>query len=89
MICKTFDKAPSSYAVVKEITTSAKSYENIVKTAATKSRAWYILFPNQPYAFGPIRFDKEVGEQEARLWAKEWAGLNRLPAGFKCWPTND
>ena len=55
----------------------------------TKAKAWYIMFSGDVYALGPLRFDKEVTEQEARQEAREWAGVTRLPQGFQCWPTSD
>jgi len=52
-----------------------------------KSRAWYIKFPADVYALGPVRFDKPVGAGWVRQWAREWAGVVRLPRGFQCWAT--
>jgi hypothetical protein len=54
-----------------------------------KSKAWYISFPCDAYALGPIRFDHEADEQEVRQYARNWAGVTRLPNGFECWTTND
>ncbi len=51
-----------------------------------KSFAWYIKFPQDAYALGPVRFDRKVSEREARQWAREWEGVKRLPSGFQCWP---
>jgi hypothetical protein len=53
------------------------------------SKAWYIKFPGDAYALGPIRFNHEANETEVREYAKEWAGVKRLPKGFQCWPTDD
>ena len=53
------------------------------------SKAWYISFPCDAYALGPIRFDEPVGESKAKAWAREWAGVTRLPNGFQCWTTSD
>lgn len=50
-----------------------------------KSRAWYIHFPGDPYALGPVRFEQPVSERELRAWVRAWAGLRRLPRGFSCW----
>lgn len=44
---------------------------------------WYIKFPGNPYAYGPI---EAANESAARSWAREWLGLDRLPKGFACWP---
>ena len=54
-----------------------------------KSNAWYIMFPNDVYAMGPIRFNKPTAETKVRQWARNWAGVSRLPQGFSCWKTND
>ena len=54
-----------------------------------KSKAWYIYYPGDPYALGPIRFDKEVGMMAVREWAKEWEKVDKLPVGVSCWPTSD
>lgn len=54
-----------------------------------KAKAWYIKFPRDVYAMGPIRFENEVGETEVRKYAKNWAGCSRLPNGFQCWTTSD
>jgi hypothetical protein len=54
-----------------------------------KSKAWYIKFPIDPFALGPVRFEKPVGERAVRKWTREWDHLKRLPRGFECWPTND
>ncbi len=54
-----------------------------------KSKAWYVKFPMDAYAMGPIRFQNEVDEKTVRQYAKEWEGCKRLPKGFECWTTND
>jgi hypothetical protein len=54
-----------------------------------KSKAWYIKFPLDAYALGPVRFMTPVGETAVRKWAREFDGVKRLPRGFQCWPTND
>lgn len=59
-----------------------------------KSNAWYIKFPADAYALGPVRFEKPVGEREVRKYAREFEyGKNtegkRLPHGFACWATDD
>ena len=54
-----------------------------------RSKAWYIMFPNDPYALGPVRFEKEVTETEVREYARKFEGCTRLPQGFHCWTTND
>lgn len=51
-----------------------------------KSKSWFIKFPADFYALGPVRFDIPVPERDVRQWAREWAGVNKLPAGFQCWP---
>lgn len=47
-----------------------------------KAIRWYIKFPADAYALGPI---EAVTEYEAREWARQWTGLKRLPRGFQCW----
>jgi len=54
-----------------------------------KSTAWYIMFPNDVYAMGPVRFNKPTSESQVKQWARNWAGVTRLPNGFSCWKTND
>lgn len=44
---------------------------------------WYILFPLDAYAMGPI---EARNEREARAWARRFEGVTRLPRGFQCWP---
>ena len=53
-----------------------------------KASAWYIMYPQDPYALGPIRFDKPVNEREIRKFVRETYEENkqRLPKGFSCWP---
>jgi len=49
---------------------------------------WYILFPGEAYAYGPIQARSET---EARQWVREWLGgwlhkeLRRLPKGTQVW----
>lgn len=45
-------------------------------------KRYYWLFPNDPYALGPS-YAKNV--KDARRQAREWAGVSRLPKGFKVW----
>lgn len=52
-----------------------------------KSKAWFIKFPLDPYALGPVRFEKPVTEAEAREWTRDWEKVRRLPNGFQIWPT--
>ena len=54
-----------------------------------KAKAWYIKFPMDAYALGPLRFDKPVGERKVREEARKFEGCSRLPRGFQCWPTSD
>jgi hypothetical protein len=60
-----------------------------MSTEAIKSKAWYIKFPCDAYALGPIRFTEPATEKDARQYARRWAGVKRLVKGFQCWPTND
>ena len=52
----------------------------------TRCKWWYIKFPMDAYALGPVEFDHEATEQEAREYAREFDGCKRLPVGFECWP---
>ena len=54
-----------------------------------ESKSWYIKFPCDAYAMGPVRFPKPVDEKEVRAYARKFDGTKRLPAGFECWTTND
>jgi len=49
------------------------------------AKKWYIMFPADAYAMGPVEFDKPVGEKEVRDYAREFEGVKRLPQGFSCW----
>ena len=51
----------------------------------TKKR-WYIKFPLDAYAIGPIEANNEAA---ARQWAREFSGVKRLPVGFECWETSE
>lgn len=51
-----------------------------------KAKKWYIKFPLDAYALGPINFYDEVNEQKVREWARKFEGVKRLPNGFQCWP---
>jgi len=55
----------------------------------TKSKAWYIKFPLDAYALGPMRFPEPVDEKEVRQQTRELEGCKRLPIGFQCWTTRD
>jgi len=50
-----------------------------------KSKKWYIKYPCDAYALGPVYFDKEVGEQKVREWARDFDDITRLPNGWQCW----
>jgi hypothetical protein len=56
-----------------------------------RSWRWYIKFPLDAYALGPIHFSsrdypKGADENDARQFARKWEKVKRLPAGFSCWP---
>jgi len=53
-----------------------------------KAKKWYIKFPLDAYALGPVEFDKPVGEKEVREYARKFEGCKRLPRGFECWVAN-
>ena len=53
------------------------------------SKAWYIKFPADAYALGPVRFENQVGEEEVRKYARKFTGCSRLPKGFECWRTSE
>jgi hypothetical protein len=50
-----------------------------------KAKRWYIKFPLDVYALGPVEFEKPVGEKKVREYAREFEGCKRLPRGFQCW----
>jgi len=52
----------------------------------TKSAKWYIKFPLDAYALGPVDFKRPVGERKVREWARSFEGVKRVPYGFQCWP---
>lgn len=52
---------------------------------------WYLKFPSDAYALGPVHFDKKEyekppNEADVRAYARGWEGISKLPAGFGCWP---
>lgn len=51
-----------------------------------ESKRWYIKFPLDAYALGPVEFENPVVEKEVRQYAREFEGCSRLPKGFECWP---
>lgn len=51
----------------------------------SKTVKWYIKFPLDAYAMGPIDFHKDDTEKEVRQYAREFEGCKRLPRGFECW----
>lgn len=53
-----------------------------------KANRWFIKFPLDAYAMGPVDFGKPVGIEAVRKYAREWEGIKRLPRGFECWPTD-
>jgi len=50
------------------------------------ARRWYVKWPLDFYALGPVDFDKPVGERTVRKQQREWEGVSRLPKRFECWP---
>jgi hypothetical protein len=50
-----------------------------------KRNRWYVKFPLDAYAMGPVDFHDEATEKEVRQWARKWEGVKRLPRGFACW----
>jgi hypothetical protein len=53
-----------------------------------KHNWWYIKFPLDAYALGPVQFEKPVEEKEVREYARKFDGISRLPRGFQCWPAD-
>ena len=51
-----------------------------------KAKKWYIKFPLDCYALGPVHFEKPVVELKVREYARKFEGVKRLPRGFQCWP---
>jgi hypothetical protein len=65
-----------------QLSPPTKSKEQIVK-----SKRWYIKFPADAYALGPVTFKKEVSEEEVMEYAREeFEKVCKLPDGFQCWP---
>lgn len=60
---------------------------NTMKTL--KARRWFIKFPSDAYALGPVSFQKPVTESTVRQYAREFDGLKRLPVNFACWPAGE
>ena len=61
-----------------------------MKTKEVKeAKAWYIKFPLDVYAMGPIRFENPLNEKEVKEYARQFEGCSKLPRGFQCWITND
>lgn len=52
-------------------------------------KSWYIKFPADAYALGPVRFGASVREAQVREYARKFEGRARPPRGFQCWPTSD
>ena len=46
---------------------------------------WYIKFPCDAYALGPIDFPVDADENDVRDYAKRWGGYKQLPEDFECW----
>jgi len=54
-----------------------------------KSHRWYIKYPRDVYALGPVEFDKPMDKKAVRKYCREFNGIKRLPIGFECWPAED
>lgn len=50
-----------------------------------KSSKWYVHFPGDTYALGPIYFEKEVGEKTVRNYIRNLYKLKRLPNNTEIW----
>lgn len=46
---------------------------------------WYVKFPLDAYALGPITFPRLVTEKEVRQYVRKLENVKRLPRGFSCW----
>lgn len=53
-----------------------------------KATKWYVKYPADAYAIGPVEFNEAVEEPRVRQWARDFDGIKRLPQGFECWPVN-
>lgn len=53
--------------------------------SVTFPKRWYVKFPADAYALGPIEAESE---EAARAWARDWEGVDRLPAGVEVWPAS-
>ena len=51
-----------------------------------KSKQWYIKYPCDAFALGPIIFREKVSEREVRKKERIKLEVKKLPIGFQCWP---
>lgn len=49
---------------------------------------WYIHYPSDAYAMGPIELPADYKEADVRKYAREFSGCYKLPNGFSCWKSN-
>ena len=54
-----------------------------------KSKRWYIKWPGDVYAQGPVNLQTALNEKDLREYIRYIHNLKRLPRGFECWPTHD
>jgi hypothetical protein len=57
-----------------------------LKRYTQTSTAWYVKYPGDVYALGPIRFKKPVGKMAVREYLREWEKVEKLPVGIEMWP---
>jgi len=57
----------------------------MAKWKTEKATRWFIKFPLDCYALGPVEFPKPVNEKAVREYARKFDGCKRLPNGFECW----
>ena len=62
--------------------------KSMIRSNTERHKAWDIRYPGDFYAFGPIRFPREVNERDVREYIRNGDKVTRLPRGFECWPTN-
>ena len=63
--------------------------KSMVRSNTERHKAWYIRYPGDFYALGPIRFPRIVNERDVRDYMRNCDKVARLPRGFETWPTDD
>lgn len=55
-----------------------------------ESTAWYVHFPGQVYANGPVRFDQPADRERMMEWVRNYLTVDGeklpIPEGTEVWP---